>query len=253
MNPESLLRIFTFILVSICCPIVGKCPLPSEIDGSINSCIRRQILLKNKSAFIGVDMETLRVMCSEFYATVTCLGKLVTSCPGESTRFIESRINSRHGFPHKELMHKLCSTQDLYEKYSIHYFCISNNKKKLQGCFHNFEKSIEPFVNSHDMTAERCRPVDSLMSCMESELTSCSGDPKSLLRALVGPLMPHGDDVAACPAIAGGENKLKAKSPEKTSPEHYKVLYDNNSSQNQPFASFVFVTCFMIVLAREHL
>lgn len=256
MNSESLLRIFAFILVSICCPIVGKCPMPSEMGGAINSCIRRQILLKNKSAFIGVDMERLRVMCSEFYTTMTCLSKLVTSCPEQSARFIEIQINSQNDFPHKELMHQLCSTQDLYEKYSIHFFCINDNKKKLQECFHTFEKSIEPFVNSHDMTAQVCRPVDSLMTCMESELTSCSGNPKNLLRALIGPLMPHGVDVAACPAMAGGENKLKAKSQEKTSPEHYKVLYDNNnssSSQNQPLTSFVFTLCFMHMFVRGRL
>ena len=58
------------------------------------------------------------------------------------------------------------------------------------------------------------------MTCMESELTSCSGDPKNLLRALIGPLMPHGVDVAACPAMAGGENKLKVG---------YELKYKQNS------------------------
>lgn len=254
MNLESLLRIFAFILVSICCPIVGQCPSPSELGGAINSCIRRQVLLKNKSAFIGVDMERLRVMCSEFYTTLTCLSKLVTSCPEQSARFIEIKINSLHDFPHKELMHQLCSTQDLYEKYSIHYFCIHNNKRKLQECFHTFEKSIEPFVNSHDMTAQVCRPVDSLMSCMESELSSCHGDPQNLLRSLIGPLMPHGVDVTACPALSGQQSKPKAKSQEKTSPEHYKVLYDNNSNsssnKHHPIASFVFTVGFLHLFLR---
>jgi len=254
MNPESLLRIFAFILVSICCPIGARCPLPSEMGDAIGNCVRKQILLKNKSAFIGIDMERLRVMCSEFYTTMRCLSELAASCPEQSARLIETRINSQQDFPHKELMHQLCSTQDLYEKYSLHFFCISGHKKKLHQCFHTFEKSIEPFVNSHDMTAQVCRPVDSLMSCMDSVMTSsCSGEATDLLRALVGPLMPHGVDIATCPAITGQDKKHQTKSPEKTSPEHYKVLYDNNSSStlgSLPAMAFVLIACFTNLLAR---
>jgi len=255
MNPESIFRIFAFILVSICCSIGANCPLRSEMNEAIHGCVRRQVLLKNKSAFIGIDMETLRVMCSEFHATMSCLIKLASSCPEQSARFIEDGINAQPHFPHKELMHQLCSTQDLYEKYSIHFFCISGHKKKLRQCFHTFEKSIEPFVNSHDMTAQVCRPVDSLMSCMEAVMaSSCSsGDPTKLLRSLVGPLMPHGVQVASCPAITGEERKVETKSPENTSPEHIKMVYDNNSSpllRHFSPASFVIISCFLHLLIR---
>jgi len=255
MTPDSLLPTLAFILVSICCPILAQCPRPAEMGDAINGCVRSQILLKNKSAFIGIDMERLRVMCSEFYTTIRCLSELAASCPEQRARFIEIRINSQQDFPHKELMHQLCSTQDLYEKYSLHFFCISGHKKKLHQCFRTFEKSIEPFVNSHDMTAQVCRPVDSLMSCMDSVMSSssCSGEATNLLRTLVGPLMPHGVDVATCPAITGDYSKVQTKSPEKTSPEHYKVLYDNNSASvpaHFPWMSFVLITSFTHFVAR---
>ena len=54
-----------------------------------------------------------------------------------------------------------------------------------------------------------CRPVDALMTCMDSVMTSsCSGEATNLLRTLVGPLMPQDVDVTTCPAITG-EHKIE--------------------------------------------
>ena len=53
------------------------------------------------------------------------------------------------------------------------------------------------------------RPVDALMTCMDSVMTSsCSGEATNLLRTLVGPLMPQDVDVTTCPAITG-ERKVE--------------------------------------------
>lgn len=246
MKSGTFLRFVSFLLVSISWPIRAKCP--DNLEEKVQECIKKQTPLKDRSSIIGIDMERLRIMCSEFHATMRCLGHIVNKCPEHTASVIESSINSKEELPHQQLMHKLCSVSDLYEKYSLHFNCIDRHKGRLRQCYQTFEKSMEPFVRSHDMTSQVCSPVSSLMSCMDASVaSSCNPDSVTLLRHLVGPMMPHGVAVEACPAITGEEAK-KVTSPAKAITERYKVLYDpvNKASLAVPSSWMTFV-CFSLL------
>ncbi|XP_064633329.1 uncharacterized protein LOC135491407 [Lineus longissimus] len=173
----------------------GGCP--GDIPMAVSHCMtgfdaQVQMLGEPDTIFSGIDVESIRVMCSTYMSSMLCIAMMRKSCPAKQQEKIDSKIE------HVLYLRDLCTRQNFYELYAMHQTCFSRLRSKSSECYTNFELNTNSIMKlamtgNRPAIKECCRRLDVLLECVNKNVeTGCGVGATSLVEDLVRPSVKIG-------------------------------------------------------------